>query len=196
MLRPNTLIARVVALGILGVLLLAGNQFVLQPLLNTYQENQKTIVQSNERLRSYRSVVAEHRIMAEQLEELQSLETAESPYYIDGTSDALAAAELQDLVTETVEFAGGDIRSVQALTAIDVANGLSLRKAAVTLRFTTDIGGLAEALFNLETGDPLLFVERLQVSVNRNLDRREEQNEARPLDVDLDIFGFVRRQES
>ena len=194
MLRAGSFAAKIVALGILGIVLLAGNQFVVQPLLAAYRNNNDSIARSNELLQRYHALIAEQPKLMERLTALESNDT-HGAVYLEETSDALAAAELQDLATEAIEIAGGEIRSAQSLPAIDIEGGPALRKAGVNLRFSTDIDGLAEALHELESGEPLIFIDLLQVSAEGS--RREKENEetAQKLDVRLQISGFARRTE-
>jgi hypothetical protein len=194
MLEPGSLVAKIAALGILGIALLAGNQFVLQPLLSTYQGNQEKIARSNELLQRYHALIAEQPRLAERLSALEA-EDVGSTVYLQGTSDALAAAELQDLATEVIEIVGGEIRSAQNLPATDVEGGPALRKIAVNLRFSTDIDGLAETLFELEGGEPILFVDMLQVSATGNRQAEKEEETVQKLDVRLDVFGYIKPTE-
>ncbi|MGI9418823.1 MAG: type II secretion system protein GspM [Geminicoccaceae bacterium] len=194
MLQPGSLAAKIVALGLLGIVLLAGNQFGVQPLLGAYQRNNDDIARSHELLQRYQALVAEKPMLTERLAALESEDTA-STAYLSGTSDALAAAELQDLATEMIEITGGEIRSAQSLPAIDVEDGPALRKAGVNLRFSTDIDGLAEALYELETGEPVLFIDLLQVSAEGSRREKEAEESVQMLDVRLDVFGFIRRPE-
>ena len=188
MLGPNTPAAKISALGLLGIALLAGNQFILQPLLGTYHGNNQTITQSDELLQRYRALVAEQPVLKERLAALES-EDAASAAYLESTSDALAGAELQDFATEAIEISGGEIISVQSLEAVDIEDGPALRKVAVNLSFSTDIDGLAKTLYDLESGEPMFFIESLQISAEGDRQQKGEQK----LDVHLEVFGFMRR---
>ncbi len=194
MLEPGSFAAKIAALGILGIVLLAGNQLIIQPLLQTYQNNREKIRHSTDLLQRYRSLVEEQPRLAERLSALETAD-ANSAAYLEGTSDALAAADLQDLASEAIEITGGEVRSTQSLPAVDIEDGPSLRKIAVKLRFSTDIDGLAEALYELEAGEPVLFLDLLQVSAEGSRQTKLEANSVQKLDVRLDVFGYIRRPE-
>lgn len=194
MLEPGSLAAKIATLGILGILVLAGNQFIVQPLLQAHQGNREKIAQSTDLLQRYQALVEEQPKLAERLSVLETAD-ANSAAYLEGTSDALAAADLQDLASEAIEITGGEVRSTQGLPAVNIEDGPSLRKIAVNLRFSTDIDGLAEALYELEAGEPILFIDQLQVSAEGSRQAKLEAESTQKLDVRLDIFGYIRRSE-
>lgn len=194
MLEPGSPAAKIAALGILGIVILAGNQFIVQPLLQTYQDNQEKIAHSNDLLQRYRALAEEQPRLAERLSALEAAD-ASNTAYLEGTSDALATADLQDLASEAIEVAGGEVRSTQGLPAVDIEDGPSLRKIAVNLRFSTDIDGLAEALYELEAGVPVLFIDHLQVSATGSRQTMLEATSAQELDIRLDVYGYIRRSE-
>lgn len=194
MLEPGSLAAKIATLGILGILVLAGNQFIVRPLLQAHQGNREKIAQSTDLLQRYQALVEEQPKLAERLSVLETAD-ANSAAYLEGTSDALAAADLQDLASEAIEITGGEVRSTQGLPAVNIEDGPSLRKIAVNLRFSTDIDGLAEALYELEAGEPILFIDQLQVSAEGSRQAKLEAESTQKLDVRLGIFGYIRRSE-
>ncbi len=194
MLERGSWAAKVAALGILGIVLLAAAQFIVQPLLQTYRGNQEKIAHSTDLLQRYRALAEEQPRLAERLSALEETD-ASSAAYLEGTSDALAAADLQDLASEAIEITGGEVKSTQSLPAVDVEDGPLLRKIAVNLRFSTDIDGLAEALYELEAGEPVLFIDLLQISAEGSRQAKQDAQSVQKLDVRLDVFGYIRRSE-
>ncbi len=194
MLRPGSLAARVSALGLLGIFLLAAHQFLVQPLLSTYRSNQDAIELSWDRLHRYQALVAEKPQLVARLEALASEDTIATAF-LEGTSDALVAVELQDIAADGIERAGGEIRSTQSLPIHDLDHGPALRKVSkvsASLHFSTDIDGLAEALLELETGEPLLFVDSLQISTRSAHQPQQEPDSAPQLDVRMELHGYRR----
>lgn len=194
MLRPGSFVSRLVALAILAIVLLAAWQFVAEPMLQTYRDNRERIARSKELLQRYEALIAQRPVLERRLASLDSIEGAEAAY-LDGANEALAGVELQDFVSEVVDSAGGTVKSIQILPAIDVEDGPALRESGVKLRFGADIDSLAAALFELETMEPVLFVDRLQVGAARSRQRFRESEAAQELDVRLDVFGYARRAE-
>jgi general secretion pathway protein M len=192
MLRPGSFVARLVAVAVLGILLLAAYQFLVQPLMQSYALADEKIVRSNELLERYRRLASARPVLAQQLAVLQQDSEVLSGY-LKGPSDALAAAQLQDLAAEAIEAAGGEIRSTQILQATDVEDEPSVRKTGLKLRFATTIDGLALTLYDLETVEPHLFVDQLVVVSERGRRINDAVDGASSLDVRLDVVGYVRR---
>jgi general secretion pathway protein M len=111
MLTPGTLPSRLVAVLLLLLLLLAAWQFALAPLLELYRGNQDTIQRHADLLQRYEALAASEPALAAELEDRKAAGEA-STGYLDGPSDALAAAQLQDRIKETIESVGGEVRRV------------------------------------------------------------------------------------
>ncbi len=194
MLVPGSFTARIAALAILLTLLLAANQLALQPLLNAYRGNQTEIASSRELLRRYQTLAAEKPELINRLASLEfGVET--STAYLEGASAALVTAALQDRVMDAIETAGADIKSIRSLPAVDVENRPDLQKTGMQLLFAGDIDSLAEALYDLETMDLHLSVNRLEVRAAAGGRVKNDALTAPKLDVRIDVHGFARLQE-
>lgn len=194
MLAPGSFTAKIAALAILLALLLAANQLALQPLLKAYRDNQTEIASAHELLQRYQTLAAEKPELINRLASLESgVET--STAYLEGASDALATAALQDRVMDAIETAGADIKSIRSLPAVDVENRPDLQKTGMQLLFAGDIDSLAEALYDLETMDLHLSVNRLEVRAAAGSRAKNDAQTAPKLDVRIDVHGFARLQE-
>jgi hypothetical protein len=92
-----------------------------------------------------------------------------------------------------VEAAGGQLRSAQSLKVEPVDAVPGVRRAGLKVRFTADIESLATILYELETGEPYLFVDSLSIREPRRQRRRSGEPEAAPqLDAVIDLYGYVR----
>ena len=92
-----------------------------------------------------------------------------------------------------MEQAGGTLRSAQSLEVEAVAEVAGVRRAGLKVRFAADIDSLAAILYELETGEPYLFVEGLSIREPRRQRRRRDEPEQAPeLDVVLDLYGYMR----
>ncbi len=194
MLQPGSWFARLAAVGILGGLLFVGYHLVVQPLIRTYQDNREKIVRSHDILQRYRALAAEQPALAERFASLEE-EAQSRTGYLDGPSDALAAAQLQDIAAEVIEAAGGEIRSTQILPATEVEAGPPIRRTGLNLRFAVTIDSLATALFDLETAKPRLFVDQLVVISERARRAASDADSGPKLDVRMDLFGYVRQTD-
>ncbi len=191
MLRPGSLIAKMAAVAILVILLLASYQLIIQPLIGLYQTNRDKITRSYELLQRYQALADEGPVLIERLASLDDDQEAFAGY-LEGPSDALAAAQLQNLATDIIEATKGDIKSSQTLPVVVIEADPTVRRPGVKLRFETSIDGLAAALYDLETVEPHLFIDQMIVTSGRARRAHPETDEDTKLDVRLDLFGYVR----
>jgi general secretion pathway protein M len=192
MLRPGSPLSRTLAIVLLGVALLGGHRLIVGPLLSAYQQGERDIEEATALLQRYRALAEQRPRLAERLTE-QEERAASADGYLEGPSDALAAAQLQDRVKSVVEGAGGELRSTQILPAEALEGDLGFRRTAIRVQIAVTIEGLASALYELETGQPYLLIDDVTVRQERVRRRRRSEPESEPvLDVNLELFGYLR----
>jgi general secretion pathway protein M len=193
MLQPGSVLSRTLAVALLGIALLGAYRLIVAPLLTAYRDGEARIEQAKDLLQRYEALAEQRSLLADRLAEQQ--ERAESAAgYLQGPSDALAAAQLQDRVKSVVEAAGGELRSTQILPAEPLEEDLGFRRATLRIHFVGTIEGLEETLFELETGLPYLLIDDLTVRQERVRRRRDEPQGQPMLDVSLELFGYVREE--
>ncbi len=195
MLRRGTLPSRVLALVLLVAAVFGAYSFVVDPILAAYRKVDESIARSHMLLQRYHDLAARRADLSERLAR-QEEALAEATGYLEGTSDALAAASLQDRVKDVVEAAGGTLRSTQILPAKEVEAAPGVRRVALRLRLIVSIEALEEILYELETGQPYLFVGDLSIRNQKRRRRRNEADQEPLLDVGLEVFGYARAAEA
>lgn len=192
MLRPGSPVSRLLALALLAAVPVLGYLLVVEPVIAAYRDAGAAITQAQRLLQSYRER-AEQRPQLAQLLAEEEERAANLTGYLAAVDDALAAVELQDRTKAVVETAGGQLRSAQSLKVEPVDAVAGVRRAGIKVRFTADIESLATILYELETGEPYLFVDALSIREPRRQRRRRDEPEAAPqLDVVVDLYGYVR----
>jgi general secretion pathway protein M len=192
MLQPGSLLSRTLAIVLLGVALLGGYRLIAAPLLIAYQEGERGIEQAKTLLQRYRALAQQRPLLADRLAE-QEERAATAAGYLEGPSDALAAAQLQDRVKSVVETAGGELRSTQILPAQPLEGDLGFRRTTIRVQIVVSVEGLAAILYELETGQPYLLIDDVTVRQERVRRRRRSEPESEPmLDVNLELFGYLR----
>ena len=73
---------------------------------------------------------------------------------------------------------------------------MPVRRATLRIQFGIDIKGLQKVLYQLETGQPYLFVDQLTVRQQRVRRRSKELEQEPVLDVSFEVFGYVRGAEA
>ena len=181
-------VSRLAALALSAGIVFAAYIFVAAPIVADYAETDAAVIQTAELLDRYRRVAAARPALQERLNALNARQS-EIGTYLSGGTDALAGAELQELVNATVAQSGAGLRSVQILPV--KADG-GFQRIGVRVQLTATISQVLRVLHGLEAGSTLLFVDSLEVS-NRRARRRRKQ----PVDMDptllvrLDLFGYL-----
>lgn len=196
MLQPGSLLSRMLALGLLAAALIASYLLVVVPLLSAYEDNAAAIERAETLLQRQQALAALQPQLVARLEEERAQAEAVAGY-LEGPSDALAAAQLQDRVKEVVETSGGELRSTRILPAESIESSPGTRRAALRVQMIVSIEGLAEILYELEAGQPYVLIDELSVRSQRERrQRRRNQaaagDDAPKLDVSLELSGFVR----
>ena len=191
MLRPGSPLARTLALLLLAAAVAGGYLLVVLPVLHAYRDTGAAIEQAEVLLQRQRALAAQRPLLLAQIEEEKEQADALAGY-LQGPSDALAAAQLQDRLKAVVEAAGGELRSTRILPAVEVQTSPGTRRAALQVQMIVTIEGLAEVLYGLESGQPYLLIDELSVRNQRERRRRGEPDTEPMLDVSLKLSGFVR----
>ena len=182
-------VSRLAALALSAGVAFALYIFVAAPIVAGYAETDAAVAQAAESLDRYRRIAAARPALQERLDALKSRQS-EIGTYLSGGTDALAGAELQELVTATVASGGGALRSVQILPV--KADG-GFRRIGVRVQMTATMAQVLRVLHRFEAGSKLLFVDKLEVSNRRARRRRKQPVEMDPaLLVRLDLFGYIQ----
>ncbi len=186
MTRPLAWLGRIAAVALLLVLL--GGAYVLgvRPLIATYDQNEAAIIEAQDLLARLRNGAAAEEDLQEKVQEISEQQGLQS-YYLMKETDALAAAELQDRVKATVGENGGTIRSIQTLPGEDEGE---FRRVTLRMQMTTTTESLLRIVHAFETGQPLLFLDNVDIQ-SRSTRRTGEQPATEPmLTVNIDLYGY------
>jgi general secretion pathway protein M len=113
--------------------------------------------------------------------------------YLKSTSESLAAAEIQQLIKGIIVPTDGEILSTQI---INKKSDEPIQQITLKVRLRGSLGSLVTILYKIETGNPYLFIENLNIR-SRIISRRRVRNreiEKTPtvLDVQFDVSGYIR----
>jgi len=180
---PDGQNGRMLALGILGLTLLAFYYLIVSPLEDAYAANADSL---QERMR----ISDRYESLAEQLPDLKRAdklwrERSGGELLLSGTSDSLAEANLQAMLKQVVEDAGAKLTSAEFLP---VKPEDSFRRIGIRMVFSGDLKLLTGVLHGIETARPHLFAGDFDVHTGGSTD--EEEGDSQSLAVTLDVFGF------
>ena len=184
MINQLPLIARrLLALGLLVLLLSAIWLAAVTPLIASYRENVAAIDEA-------RSVLARYQKVADFEGNLEIVATQSRPDALGkqvllGDSDAISVAGLQSLLQTITVSNNAQILSAQALPPQEAAD---YRFVGVRIDLTGDLAAIQHTLQKIETGQPFLFVNRATL---RRREGAPENAAYEPiiLDTQLDIYG-------
>ena len=179
---------RMLAGVLLALLVIILPMLLLGPLVSKHLEYARTIADAADRIeRTDRSL---QRLPALQAR-IAGLEAAleQSGHYIERSSASLAAADLQQAVSDLAEEA--DI-SIDSTDVRSPREGAHATRIGVRFNMSGEITALSELLIALERHQPLLFVEDLSVQPDSR--RRRSQDPHRPvaLDIRLEVGALMR----
>lgn len=182
-------IGRLVALALVPVLLFVLYGFVIAPVLAAYAETDTRTQQVREQLAQFEAVAGTSAAYEAQLVELDRRLAAQS-FTLDGETDAIAAAKLQDRVGSVITATGGVLRANQVLAATDDG---AFRKIGVRVQANLRIGQLARAIYQLEAGRPFVFLDGVEIKARVNRRRNNEASDTDPeLLVRFDAYSYLQ----
>ena len=116
--------------------------------------------------------------------------------YLKSTSESLAAAEIQQLIKSIIVPTDGEILSTQIMNK---KSDEPIQQITLKVRLRGSLSSLVTILYKIETGNPYLFIENLNIR-SRIISRRRVRNrdiEKAPtvLDVQFDVSGYIRGGE-
>ena len=185
-------IGRLAAVLLLIVAIEAVYLLVVEPIVVGYRQTDQAIEDVDDQLLHYQRLAAMRPVLVDQLDQLAA-EQSSGTYYLNGGTDALAAAGLQDRVSGLVGGKGGVLRSIQPMAGVDEQG---FRRITVRIEMTATIDALFETIYTLETGMPVLFVENLDIH-SRFARRRSSKDGAQVapdaplLIVAFDLSGYM-----
>ena len=180
---PEGITGKVAALGIASLAAAAIYLAVVSPLWAFYQAGSQALDLKREMLRRSENAVNDlPRLRA--LSKRLGDSSRDAGLLLSGSSDSIAAAQLQSALKDMVEAEGAKLTSTTVLPS-EVADGF--RRVGVRVSFSGDLKLLTAVLQGIETSHPVMAVSGLELHVaGAPVDAGEDPN----LVIALDIVGF------
>lgn len=118
---------------------------------------------------------------------------SEQTYFTSSSTEALASAELQNIVKTAVSDAGGQLTSTQGLPG-KMEGGFY--RIAVKVRMTANMESLVTILHTIETAVPILIVDQLDINPVRGVRNRTTRKiePSENMNVSFEVVSFMRGQ--
>lgn len=150
---------RLVAVLLLLLLLATAYNVFNHFWLGRYQMYQQVQLELQDRLQRYERLLASQAAIEAHLLHIRT-QQADQDYYLPHTTPTLAATALQQQISQLIQNHGGSLASSQILPASE-HNGMV--RVALRVQLSGDAETLQRTLYDLESAEPLLFVDNLQV---------------------------------
>ena len=111
---------------------------------------------------------------------------------LEGKTTGIAGANLQKILSGLVVGHGGEATSFQILPPQEDGN---LMRIPLSLSIRVGIDGLRDIVHGLETSTPLIFIDDIAISAGQEDFRAPDPHYLGPLDVTLQVSGFVYQNE-
>jgi general secretion pathway protein M len=183
---------RGLALALLAGVVLVAYLAVIAPLQALTRDYADSVGDLQFRLERYRKIARDKERVLEQLEAIK-LAGQQDEHYLTRATAALASADLQTLIKETVSKAGGELTSTQV---IPERKEDRFTRVAVKVRMNGRTEVIREVLYDFESSTPFLFVQNLNIRpirMPRNPASRQPQALLK-LSVDFDVVGYMRTE--
>ncbi|HMB77557.1 MAG TPA: type II secretion system protein GspM [Kiloniellaceae bacterium] len=185
-------LSRPLALGILALLLALVGLFVVMPLVGSYSDGSASLAENRALIERYRQQTARETALEDKLAALSDLQLR-SGFYLSGETEAVAAAALQDRFRALAAQSGAEVKSIQSLPP-KTEEGLS--RVGVRVALAADSESFYRLLHDLEGGSPYIFVENLELQLQRKSGGLGKIDETGKLSLRLDLFGFRQPEVS
>jgi len=180
--------SRVAALsgGVLCLALLSG--ILATPIALLFGAQMREMEEMAAQIGMYRARLAQ--LPDVEAQRAQLLQHADSePGLIQAGDASLAAAELQRLVETLIQNHGGELRSTQPSPPEQI-EGFEI--VAVENAFSLPVTQFANLLYALETQNPYLFIDRLEVSGPPNWQSEVDNGQEPRLQLQWTVHGYRR----
>ena len=176
---PTGIRGRLVAVGLLVIPLILLFEYGIKPLVWLYDVNRDEITSMQDRIVRYRTAIAELPALEARATELGRTQPL-APFLLEGDNAALAAADLQAELQQAAKQHAVQILSLRVRPPADEG---PLQRISVEARLRTGTATLRDLLFTLETTQPALFVDMLNINARAQRRRNVQMDDV--LDVRL-----------
>lgn len=191
--NPGSWTSRLAALALLLALPLAAALLLTGPLLRSHAALDAEIAQLQDRIARFERLISAREQLSRAGADLEARLAAESGL-LPVTGEALAAAELQQLLDRLLREQGGRLESVQArpVEAVAGTEG-ALRSIAIRVQLVAPLAGIVGLMAEIEGHRPYLFLDALSLAP---LDRRSRYDDwgFDEMVLRADLFALARSE--
>jgi hypothetical protein len=181
------LVSRILALSLLFGICAGSYLFIFNPIFATHQMLDESLVRTSELASHYEGIGSDHKVIEAKIRKLLERRSS-SGIYLDGATNALATAKLQQIAGARIKANRGQIRSIRTLPE-KTEEGFT--RVSVHVQFQAPLNALQRIIHSFEANRPFIFVRDLEIK-NRRRGRAIKEAAEVPLFVHLSLAGYLR----
>lgn len=187
-LTPSRRRALAVALAVAALSLVA--TAIALPMASLHHHYDDLIEQRSARLQRYHQVMTMRPAVEEAARNIAAHEG--DRHYLKSVTPTLAAAELQGALSRIIEGGQGRIMSSQVLPGSLKTGAAGPPNIAVSFQFGASMRQIQSILHAIETHEPYLFIDQLNIRSNQGRDARQSQDAVPEHLVNLTVRAYAR----
>ncbi|MEE8279319.1 MAG: type II secretion system protein GspM [Alphaproteobacteria bacterium] len=188
----SPLVSRSLAVAILVAALAALWVLLVAPVTEKFEGYGRSISHSRELLVRHLQIAAQRARLETELEELRRAQSS-TGRFLEGGGIELVAAEAQNKVKNLIDANGATLKSTQILPAQEKDN---FRKLTIRVTMSADTEALQRIFHALETANPYLFLDNIDIRSRRRRARRGRSVSQGELQIRFDLYGYLRIEGS
>jgi general secretion pathway protein M len=188
---PKINTQRWLAVGLLLAVIVVVGLIIIVPIASKWLELNESKESLAFRLQQYEKILAKKSTVMASMETIKS-QQAEQGYFNSQDTDALASAEMQNFIKQTIVDAGGQLSSTQA---IPVTSQDSFSRITVRIRMTGNSEVLRAVLYKIETSTPLIVIDQIDIRPmrgKRNI-KTHKIDPSNMLNINFQAVSFMRK---
>jgi len=191
---------RWLAVGLLVFVSLIIGLLIIAPIINKGLALHETKNNLVFKLRQYERILANKDAVSNWKSKIAQ-QSEEQGYFNGQETEALASAEMQEFIKQTIVNAGGQLNSTQSIPSSDSPqddDAVKFTRIIIRVSMTGNSQTLRSVLYNIEISKPLMIIDQIDIRPvrgrrNRKTGRIDPSND---LTVNFQAVSFMRKKQS
>jgi general secretion pathway protein M len=191
---------RWLAVGLLVFVSLIIGLLIIAPIINKGLALHETKNNLVFKLRQYERILANKDAVSNWKSKIAQ-QSEEQGYFNGQETEALASAEMQEFIKQTIVNAGGQLNSTQSIPSSDSPqddDAVKFTRIIIRVSMTGNSETLRSVLYKVETSQPLMIIDQIDIRPvrgrrNRKTGRIDPSND---LTVNFQAVSFMRKKQN
>lgn len=190
-LQKNNQNDRFLAVGLLLAVIGFISFVIIMPLVNQGLALHEEKNALGFRFQQYERILSRKQSVIDEMENLKS-QIADQNYLSTQNTTALASAELQEMIKQAINDAGGQLSSTQGLPVVTKNN---FQRIPINVRMTGNSEVLRAVLHKIETAAPLVVIEQIDIRPMRGVRNKvtHQIDPSNELSVNFQAVSFMKK---